>query len=73
VPATGTAAPKLEPVLEDALKSLKFAMKIILPTATELQHGKVAPLVNGIPKPDLNRKELNLGDTIVILRRVVGL
>jgi hypothetical protein len=30
----------------------------------------VAPLVNGVPQPD---GAINLGDTIVTLRRVVGL
>jgi hypothetical protein len=73
VPAVQTAPVKLEPHLTDALKSLNFAMKIETPSAAELQHGKVAPLVGGIPQPDSSRTELNLGDTIVILRRVVGL
>ncbi len=69
-PAPATDPPKLEPQLSDALKSLNFAMKIETPTQTELLHGDVAPLVNGLPEPD---GEINLGDTIVTLRRVVGL
>jgi hypothetical protein len=73
IPAAATNPVKLVPSIEDAKRSLDFAMKVKLPTTTELQHGRVAPLVNGIPKPDQNRTELNLGDTIVILRRVVGL
>ena len=64
---------KTEPLLADALMSLKFAMKLEIPSATQITHGKVAPLVNGVPQPDPGRTELNLGDTIVILRRVVGL
>jgi hypothetical protein len=70
VPALPTDPPKLEPQLTDALKSLNFAMKVEIPTATDILHGDVAPLVNGIPQPD---GKINLGDTIVILRRVVGL
>jgi photosystem II stability/assembly factor-like uncharacterized protein len=61
---------KLAPALTDALKSLSFAMKVETPTAAELLHGDVAPLVNGVSQPD---GEINLGDTIVTLRRVVGL
>jgi hypothetical protein len=57
-------------LLEDALKSLNFAMKVETPTASDILHGDVAPLVEGIPQPD---GVLNLGDTIIILRRVVGL
>ncbi|HIJ97276.1 MAG TPA: hypothetical protein HPP94_16390, partial [Desulfuromonadales bacterium] len=59
-----------EPQLTDALKSLNFAMKIEIPTPVEILHGDVAPLINGVPHPD---GVINLGDTIVILRRVVGL
>jgi hypothetical protein len=70
VPAPAGSPPKVEPQLPDALKSLNFAMKVEIPTATEILHGDVAPLVNGVPQPD---GVINLGDTIVILRRVVGL
>ena len=73
IPAPDGSPQKLEPTLADAQKSLKFAMKTETPTATQFLHGKVAPLVNGVPQPDTNRTELNTGDTIVILRRVVGL
>ena len=66
-------SPKYEPALADALKSLDFAMNIEKPNPTQLLHGRVAPLVNGVPQPDPKRSELNLGDTIVILRRVIGL
>ena len=70
VEAAANAPAKVEPQLVDAIKSLNFAMKAEIPTPTELLHGDVAPLVNGVPQPD---GEINLGDTIVILRRVVGL
>lgn len=64
------AQSKAEPQLADALRSLAFVMKADTPTAAEIVHGDVAPLVQGVPQPD---GEINLGDTIVILRRVVGL
>ncbi len=63
-------AGKTAPNITDALKSLRFAMKVEIPTATDISHGDVAPLVNGVSQPD---GAINLGDTIVILRRVVGL
>ena len=64
------SAEDLNPALVDALKSLNFALNIETPTETELLHGDVAPLVEGIPHPD---GKIDLGDVIVILRRVVGL
>lgn len=70
IPAPDTATTKIEPVIADALKSLKFAMKEEIPDEVQTLHGDVAPLVNGVPQPD---GVINLGDTIVILRRVVGL
>jgi hypothetical protein len=70
IPAVDGAPAKFEPVIADALKSLNFAMKVETPLPNDLLHGDVAPLVNGVPQPD---GVINLGDTIVILRRVVGL
>jgi hypothetical protein len=70
IPAADGAPAKFEPVIADALKSLNFAMKVETPMPDDLLHGDVAPLVNGVPQPD---GVINLGDTIVILRRVVGL
>jgi hypothetical protein len=72
IPAPDGSPQKLEPTLADAQRSLKFALGIVTPTPTEILHGIVAPLVNGVPTPG-DRKQVNLGDTIVILRRVVGL
>ena len=66
IPAEG----KTVPDITDALKSLNFAMKLETPTEAQILHGNVAPLIDGIPQPD---GVINLGDTIVILRRVVGL
>jgi hypothetical protein len=61
---------KTEPTIADALKALRFAMGNETPTAEEVKHGDVAPLINGVPHPD---GVINLGDAIVILRKVVGL
>jgi alpha-tubulin suppressor-like RCC1 family protein len=73
-PTDGVVIPapaKAEPNLNDALKSLNFAMKVgPAPTTAELLAGDVAPLVNGVPQPD---GKITLGDTIVTLRRVIGL
>jgi len=66
VPGSG----KTGPTLADALKSLNFALKLEIPTLDELKHGDVAPLIGGVPQPD---GEINLGDAIVTLRKVVGL
>ena len=67
------AAQKLEPTIEDALKSLNFAMKVMTPTPEEFAGANVSPLVNGIPQPPGSKTTINLGDTIVTLRRVIGL
>ncbi len=69
-----TSAGKIVPNIADALRSLRLATGAEVSTDPEYDqlHGIVAPLVNGIPTPN-GRKQFSLGDTIVILRRVVGL
>jgi len=54
----------------DALQALLIATGVIQPTASDLQHGDVAPLVGGKPAPD---GKIDIGDVVVILRRSVGL
>jgi hypothetical protein len=39
-------------------------------SADILAHGDLAPLVNGIPQPD---GVVDVGDVLVLLRRIVGL
>jgi len=56
--------------IADALRALRIAAGLIQPTADDLAHGDVAPLVNGVPQPD---GKIDIGDVIVILRRSVGL
>ncbi|HTG01795.1 MAG TPA: hypothetical protein VK654_14535, partial [Nitrospirota bacterium] len=54
----------------DALKALRFAAHIDAPSANDLAHGDVAPLVNGVPHPD---GKINLADVVAILRKAAGL
>jgi hypothetical protein len=54
----------------DALKALHFAVGLETPTALDIAHGDVAPLVNGVPHPD---GKIDLADVIAILRKAVGL
>jgi hypothetical protein len=54
----------------DALLALRMAAGIETPTASQLTHGDVAPLVNGVPHPDGN---INMGDVLAILRRALDL
>lgn len=56
--------------LSDALSALRIAVGLRQPSAAELLHGDVAPLVNGIPAPD---GRIDLADALAILRKVVGL
>lgn len=56
--------------VSDAVMALRMAVGAITPTASDLLHGDVAPLVGGVPAPD---GKIDIGDAVVILRRVVGL
>lgn len=56
--------------ISDALRALKIAIGLIIPTAFDLAHGDVAPLVNGKPQPDL---KIDVSDALVILRKTIGL
>jgi hypothetical protein len=54
----------------DALKALRIAAGIDTPSVDDLEHGDVAPLVNGQRKPD---GKIDLSDVVAILRKAVGL
>lgn len=56
--------------IADALMALRIAVGLITPTATNMLHGDVAPLVNGVPAPD---GKIDVSDALLILRKVVGL
>jgi len=59
-----------QPTLSDALILLQITSGNLAATPEQLKHGDVAPLVNGVPAPN---GVLDNGDTLVLLRRVVGL
>jgi hypothetical protein len=54
----------------DALKSLRIATGLDTPTASDMDHGDVAPLLNGRPRPD---NKIDIDDVVAILRKAVGL
>jgi cytochrome c peroxidase len=56
--------------ISDALTALRIAVGLLQPSAADLSHGDVAPLVNGLPAPD---GRIDLSDALLILRKVVGL
>ena len=56
--------------IADALIALRIAIGDLVPTADQLRHGDVAPLVNGKPSPN---GKIDVGDALVLLRRAVGL
>jgi hypothetical protein len=70
VEADGNFSGSGKPLVTDALKALRFAAGLDIPTATDILHGDVAPLVNGKPQPD---GKIDMGDVVVILRNAVGL
>jgi hypothetical protein len=56
--------------VNDALRAWLIANGMIAPTANDLLHGDVAPLVGGMPQPD---GKITMGDVVVILRKAIGL
>lgn len=56
--------------ISDALKALRIATGLVVPTQLELLRGDVAPQESGVPSPD---GSIVLADALLILRKVVGL
>jgi sugar lactone lactonase YvrE len=54
--------------MTDALKALRIAVGLDTPTASEIAHGDVAPLLNGARQPD---GKISSADVVAILRKVV--
>jgi uncharacterized repeat protein (TIGR02543 family) len=54
----------------DCVLAMRIALGDIEPTPEQKKRGDCAPLVNGKPVPD---GKIDLGDAVVILRKVVGL
>jgi hypothetical protein len=55
---------------EDARLALQIAAGNLTPTARQSLAGDVAPLINGVPRPD---GRIDVGDAVVILRKIAGL
>ncbi len=56
--------------VSDALKALRIAVGLAIPSDADLSHGDVAPLVNHFPAPN---GVIDVADALVILRKAVGL
>jgi hypothetical protein len=56
--------------ITDALRALQIAAGIVTPTASDLDHLDVAPVVNGWCNPD---GKIDIGDVVAILRKAAGL
>jgi len=54
----------------DALMALRIAAGIDTPTASDLAHGDVAPLIDGQRQPD---GKIDIDDVVAILRKAAGL
>lgn len=53
----------------DVLLTMRIIQGELTPTARQLSHGDIAPLVNGVPAPD---GQFNLGDLLLIQRMAIG-
>ncbi|MEA5113541.1 MAG: C1 family peptidase [Geobacteraceae bacterium] len=56
--------------VSDVIIALQAAIGNVATTGTLLSHGDVAPLINGVPSPDL---KITTADAVVLLQRAVGL
>ena len=56
--------------IRDAAALLRISLGMAPATVGALAHGDVAPLANGIPKPD---GKIDISDLLVLLRKIVGL
>lgn len=54
----------------DVLLAQRIALGMVTPTADQLAHGDVAPLMNGAPAPD---GKIDTADVLVIERKALGL
>jgi len=53
----------------DVLLVQQIALGVVAPTVSQLAHGDVAPLVNGMPAPD---GAIDLSDVLIIERKALG-
>jgi hypothetical protein len=59
-----------KPTVADALRAIRIVVNQLVPTAKELAHYDIGPLVNGKPNPN---GKIELVDAILILRKSLGL
>jgi hypothetical protein len=66
----GTLNAGSAPTVNDALRAIRIAVNQTTPTAAELAHYDIGPLVNGQPNPN---GKIEIVDAILILRKALGL
>jgi hypothetical protein len=66
----GTLSGTGKPTVQDALKAIRMVVNKTTPSAAELAHYDIGPLVGGKPNPD---GKIEIVDAILILRKALGL
>ncbi len=66
----GTLNATGKPTVQDALRAIRLVVNQLAPTADELAHYDIGPLVNGKPNPN---GKIEIVDAILILRKALGL
>lgn len=66
----GTLNGTAKPSVQDALRAIRIVVNQLDPTAQELAHYDIGPLVNGKPNPN---GKIEIVDAILILRKALGL
>lgn len=66
----GTLNGTAKPTIQDALRAIRLVVNNTVPTAQELAHYDIGPLLSGKPNPN---GKIDLVDAILILRKSLGL
>lgn len=66
----GTLNADGKPTVQDALRAIRLVVNQLTPTAQELAHYDIGPLINGKPNPN---GKVEIVDAILILRKALGL
>jgi hypothetical protein len=56
--------------IADALRALRIAVQLVVPTPQDMTQGDVYPFANGKPSPD---GTISIGDALIILKKTVGI